>query len=236
MNSTYSFRLLIAFITTFSIFLSCSSDDGPKNPVSAVLILPTNGENCNTGSSINASQSAVEFSWNKADHVSNYFLEVVNMQTNQKFKRAGIIETTAVLNLDKGYPYEWFVTSVSEDFPTERPVSDTWRFYLQGEGETNSAPFTADLISPQSGETVQLTDGSYNFVWAGEDPDGDSMTYTLFVDTVDGLQTPPEEQTNISSSNLSVMLNPDTIYYWGVHVKDSQGNISQSQVQTFRVQ
>ena len=225
---------LLTFIVLI-IASSCSKDDGPKNPVSAQLIFPNNGENCNTGTSINSTQTAVEFSWNAAANVTNYFLEITNIETNKKIKRAGIVQTSAVINLDKGYAYSWFVTSTSEEFPTERPVSDTWRFYLQGDGETNSAPFTAQLITPDPGKSIQLTDGKFNLVWSGEDPDGDSMTYTLYVDTVDGLQTPPENQINLSASNLNVQLNPNTIYYWSVFTEDTKGNNSHSQVQTFRV-
>jgi hypothetical protein len=143
--------------------------------------------------------------------------------------------SSATLTLEKGYPYEWFVTSISNDFPTERPQSDTWRFYLKGDGETNSAPFTADLISPASGEAIQLSDGTFNFIWSGADPDGDPMLYTLYVDSIDGLQTPPERQTDISSSSLSVELISNTVYYWSVLSRDTNGNISHSQVKSFRV-
>ena len=128
---------------------------------------------------------------------------------------------------------DWF-SAMSNDIP-ERPLSDTWRFYLQGDGETNSAPFMAQLISPNSGESLQLTDGALNFVWSGQDPDGDSILFTLFVDTIDGLQTPPESQVDISSSNLSVDLEPNTVYYWSVFSRDINNNTSHSQVYSFRV-
>ena len=228
MKVIYILFVLILLQTT-----ACSKDDGPKSPVSADLLSPSNGENCNTGTSISATQSEVNFSWSDDPNTDSYFLEVTNLETNNKIKRAGIITTATTLTLDKGYAYEWFVTSMSNDMP-ERPLSDTWRFYLQGDGETNSATFMAQLISPNSGESLQLTDGALNFVWSGQDPDGDSILFTLFVDTIDGLQTPPESQVDISSSNLSVDLEPNTVYYWSVFSRDINNNTSHSQVYSFR--
>ena len=114
---------LLTFIVLI-IASSCSKDDGPKNPVSAQLIFPNNGENCNTGTSINSTQTAVEFSWNAAANVTNYFLEITNIETNKKIKRAGIVQTSAVINLDKGYAYSWFVTSTSR-------YNFLWHAYLQ---------------------------------------------------------------------------------------------------------
>lgn len=234
MNSRLTNSSNLFFVAIYFLMLGCSKDDGPKNPVPADLLLPSNGENCNTGISVNSNQSAVEFTWSEAPNTDSYFLEVKNIQTNVKTKLASIPMPSATLTLEKGYSYEWFVTSISNDFPTERPQSDTWRFYLQGDGETNSAPFTADLISPASGEAIQLLDGAFNFIWSGADPDGDSLLYTLYVDSIDGLQIPPERQTDISSSSLSVELNSNTVYYWSVLSRDSNNNTSHSQVHSFR--
>tara|TARA_B100002019_G_C21142470_1_gene533983 strand:+ start:215 stop:928 length:714 start_codon:yes stop_codon:yes gene_type:complete len=234
MNSRFTNSSNLFFVAIYFLMLGCSKDDGPKNPVPADLLLPSNGENCNTGISVNSNQSAVEFTWSEAPNTDSYFLEVKNIQTNVKTKLASIPMPSATLTLEKGYSYEWFVTSISNDFPTERPQSDTWRFYLQGDGETNSAPFTADLISPASGEAIQLLDGAFNFIWSGADPDGDSLLYTLYVDSIDGLQIPPERQTDISSSSLSVELNSNTVYYWSVLSRDSNNNTSHSQVHSFR--
>ena len=54
----------------------------------------------------------------------------------------------------------------------------------------NYAPFPAELKTPASGSTISLTDGKATFSWEGTDPDSnDTLTYTLYVDTVDGKQT-----------------------------------------------
>ena len=112
------------------------------------------------------------------------------MQTNDKIKRAGINTNVATVALDKGYGYEWFVTSISNNVPTERPVSATWRFYLQGDGETNSAPFTAELFHQLQVKQFNLP-MAVLILFGQEKTDGDSILYTFYLDTIDGLQTPP---------------------------------------------
>lgn len=232
------------FYTTYNVIflflifaqLGCSKDDQPKTPQAALLNFPVNGETCKTGISINGSKATVEFSWNEASNASSYFLTIVNQQNGVQTKRAGIQTTDAAVELDRGFGYSWYITTVSETFPSDRPVSDSWQFYLQGEGESNGAPFTADLISPAAGEAITLADdGTYNLVWQGNDPDGDLLLYTLYIDTIDGLQTPTEHNTNISASNVTLDLNADSIYYWRVYSEDSFGNSTYSQVQSFRV-
>ena len=61
------------------------------------------------------------------------------------------------------------------------------------------------------------------------------ILYTLYLDTIDGLQTPPESQTDITSSNFEIDLELDKVYYWSVFSRDSKNNTSHSQVYSFRV-
>ena len=73
-----------------------------------------------------------------------------------------------------------------------------------------------------------------NFSWEGSDPDvGDTLIYTLFVDAVDGEQTPPVDQSNLLSNTLKVKLASDTIYYWRIETSDGKDS-SYSLVSAFR--
>jgi hypothetical protein len=76
------------------------------------------------------------------------------------------LTTSTTIDLDKGFGYSWFVTSL-RNILNEFPVSETWYFYLQGNGESNGAPFMADLLSPEAGEAVLLTNGSFDLDWTG---------------------------------------------------------------------
>lgn len=225
------------FYVALAIAISgCSENAGPTPPTAVTLSLPNNNENCNTGTSISNAQSSVEFSWNQASNVSSYSLTVKNMQTNAEISRTGITTNTTTVDLNKGYGYEWYVTSISDDFPTDSPTSDTWRFYLQGNGEANSAPFPADLLSPKPGEVINLVAGTFEMQWAGSDPDGDALLYTLYVDKTDGKQTTPEDFSNLPDTTKQVALEANSIYYWRVQTKDVNGNTTFSQVKSFRIE
>ena len=223
--------------------LSCSKDPDPTPPEASILSLPANGENCISDNSVNENESSVNFSWNNNSKVSYFMLEILNLETTQKTVARVIpsndSENSSVIttkNLVNGFPYEWFVTSHSNEFPDQTPKSSKWRFYLQGDAETNSPPFPAQLIYPSPGEAVLLeNDNLLNLNWEVVDPENDTLTYTLYLDIVDGMQPPPEQYKVLGSSNLYVSLQKNTVYYWRVFSEDSVGNNSISQVQSFRV-
>ena len=230
-------------LTILCFLCSCSKDADPLPPEPSILSQPINGENCNTGNSINDIESSVEFSWSNTSDVSYHFLEIKNLETNEQ-KNSRIIPNQnsnsnlifSTITLKKGYAYEWRVLSHSDDFPNEPASSDIWRFYLLGDSELNGAPFASNLISPKAGEAISLNDsGYYNLIWEGVDPDGDSLIYNLYLDKIDGKQSPPDEHTNLGSSNLLVPLEINEVYYWRVFTQDSFGNSSMSQIQSFRV-
>ena len=240
MSKIRTVKIYILLIIMAS-FIGCSKDSGPSRPELSVLSLPSNGENCNSGSSVSDTEASVQFSWTNSSDVSYFMLEINNLETQQKTTSRVIpsgdsnnIVTSK--NLLKGYPYEWYVSSHSDDYPDDIPSSSKWRFYLQGDAETNSPPFPANLLNPSSGEAISLNDnGFFNLQWEGIDPENDNLIYTLYLDTIDGLQSPNDQYTNLASSNLLVSLQSNNVYYWRIFTEDSSGNNSMSQVQSFRV-
>lgn len=224
------------FIIFLGLAVGCSKEASPSPPEAPLLIAPNNGENCNTGTSITPKHSSVEFTWSEGANATSYTLSVTNLETLIEIKRTGLTATSFLLNLNKGIAYKWKVTSISTDFPTESAASPSWRFYLQGDGESNSAPFPASLISPDSGSIIELNNGKYTLEWSGSDPDGDDLKYSLYVDKVDGKQTPPTALTELSTTSYEVELQNNSIYYWRVYSEDSNGNSTFSQIRTFRVQ
>ena len=238
-----------SFLFTLTL-ISCGGgggDDGGANnggggggpvvnpPGKSTLTAPANSETCETGTSVSATQSEVTFTWTASSDTNTYDLKITNLNTSVVINRTALTSTSTKVTLDKGVPYSWNITSKSTA-STTTTASDTWKFYLLGPGIVNYAPFPADLKTPASGSTVTRDgDGKVTFTWDGSDPDGDSLNYTLYVDTTDGKQTPPTAQTDLTVKTLAVALDAATTYYWRVKTSDGT-NSSYSIVYSFKTE
>ena len=235
-----------SFLFTLTL-ISCGGgggDDGGGNtgggpvvnpPGKSTLTAPANSETCETGTSVSATQSEVTFTWTASSDTNTYDLKITNLNTSVVINRTALTSTSTKVTLDKGVPYSWNITSKSTA-STTTTASDTWKFYLLGPGIVNYAPFPADLKTPASGSTVTRDgDGKVTFTWDGSDPDGDSLNYTLYVDTTDGKQTPPTAQTDLTVKTLDVALDAATTYYWRVKTSDGT-NSSYSIVYSFKTE
>jgi hypothetical protein len=241
-------EILKYFSFLFTILLvSCGGggDDGGGTvnpppvinpPGKSTLSAPANNKICETGTSISDTQSEVIFTWGASADTNTYDLRITNLNTSVAINKTALATTTTKSTLDKGVPYSWYITSKSTA-STTTTNSDTWKFYLAGTGIVNYAPFPADLKTPASGSTVTRDDdGKVTFTWDGSDPDtGDTLKYTLYVDTTDGKQTPSTVLTNLTVKTASVALEPATTYYWRVKTSDGT-NSSYSIVYSFKTQ
>ena len=237
-----------SFLFTLTLIIGCGGGGGDEGggdtgggdvtvnpPAKSTLSAPANNKTCETGTSVSSTQSDVDFTWGVSADTDSYDLKITDLNSNVATNKTGLTTTSTKVTLDKGVPYSWVVTSKSTKSSVTTP-SDTWKFYLAGTGVANYAPFPADLKAPTSGSTVKRTDGKVTFTWEGSDPDsGDTLTYTLYVDTTDGKQTPASAQTDLSVLTLDVALDAATTYYW--RVKSSDGtNSSYSTVYTFKTE
>ena len=227
-----------SFLIVFSLTLSCGgggeSGEGSETsnpPGKPILTAPANNKACLTGNSISSNQSEVTFSWGASAKTSNYDLKVTNLDNNTIFTiKTGLSTTTTKVYLDKGLPYSWNITSKNISSSTK---SDTWKFYLEGPGIVNYAPFPADLKEPNESIVNRKSDGKVTFTWEGSDPDSeDTLTYTLYVDKVDGKQTPPSPQSNLSVKTLDLALDGGETYFCRVKTSDGT-NSSYSTIYSF---
>ena len=240
-----------SFLFTLTLLMSCGGGGGeepgggggggggggtPNPPGKATLTAPANNKTCETGTNVSNTQSEVTFTWNASADTNTYDLKITNLNSSTITNKTGLSTTSTKVTLDKGTPYSWNITSKNNTTTTTTP-SDTWKFYLSGPGIVNYAPFPADLKAPGSGSTIARSDeGKVTFTWEGSDPDsGDTLSYTLYVDKVDGKQTPPSAQTGISAKTLDVALDAATTYYWRVKTSDGT-NSSYSIVYSFKTQ
>lgn len=223
-------RFLTVFIVAILV-LGCKKKEAPKPPESANLTFPDKNSECTTGQDISATSSQVEFTWQASNNTETYELIVTNLNNGNK-QDITTPATSAKLPLEKGAPYAWVVISKNTKV-IETASSETRQFYNSG-FETSYAPFPALILEPKMGTSV-FKDINNDIVleWVSADVDNDIVGFDLYFST----ENPPE--TIISSlgatevsANVAVI--SDTVYYWKVITKDSEGNTSDSGIFEFR--
>ncbi|MEN8805706.1 MAG: hypothetical protein ABF278_08790 [Wenyingzhuangia sp.] len=204
------------------------------SPVSSVLLTPLNNEVCYDGQEVSDLLSRVDFEWESAENTDTYDLVITNLSTSQTITETGISSLSKRVDLTKDFSYRWKVISRSNSSPITTS-SSIWQFYLPGNGQQNQVPYPATIISPRSGATLTGVQ-NISLVWEGNDPDqGDELFYTIFIDSIDGLQP----QTNsllidISETTVNVDVVSGSTYYWRVKTSDGLSS-SYTQVFSFRV-
>lgn len=204
-------------------------------PSAATLTSPANNKVCEEGTSVNDSQSSVNFQWTAGNNTDSYDLRITNLNSNQVIHQTNITSTNKAVTLNKDTPYSWKITS-KRNGAAETVGSSTWKFYLSGDGISNYPPYPSTLISPSSGNVFSSSTTSVELSWEGSHPENSSLTYDLFIDTTDGLQDPISSNQNLSVKSKSVLVNSGNSYYWRVKAKDINNNSSYSTIHSFRVE
>ena len=239
MKLGYYFLYALSFVL---IIVSCSAEDDDSGtttpavtqqpapaptpqvptPGKSSLSAPENNEVCYEGEEVDDRNSEVTFSWDASSDTDSYDLVINNQETSQSQTESGITSTSKAVTLATNVSYSWKVVSKAND-TSDTTESDTWQFYLAGDGQENYAPFPATILSPTSGAAVDSNNGGITLSWEGNDPDeGDSLTYTIYLDEVDGLQDPIEEDS--SETELEVSVESGTTYYWRVKTSDGKSS------------
>ncbi|WP_051907785.1 right-handed parallel beta-helix repeat-containing protein [Flavimarina sp. Hel_I_48] len=207
------------------VTLSCSNNDDDAEGVDAIpdmasLVLPQNNTECEVGDVV-ANMASVAFEWNEATDAERYDLVITNLASQELTQRPNLTTTSIAVRLERGNPYTWKV--ISKNAVEDTTASESFRFYVAGEPGANNVPFPATLVSPASGATVSPVDGKVTLEWEGAltDTDEDPLTFTLFADTVDGNEEPPQEWKGLTETSIEIEVDPNAIYFW--HVETSDG-------------
>jgi hypothetical protein len=235
--NTHYFKLLLIFIMG-AITVSCSKNDDDAEiindtvPGVAELVLPLNNTECEVGNVV-ANMADVAIEWMEASDAERYDLVITNLATQEITRRPNLTSRSILVRLERGNPYTWKV--ISKNDGEEITASDSYRFYVAGVPGSNNVPFPATLMSPASGSMATPVDGKVMLEWeaASTDTDGDELTYTLYADTVDGEQEPPEEWTGLTETSMEIEVMPNSIYYWHVETTDGK-NTAISNTFSFR--
>jgi hypothetical protein len=223
------YSVLIAFII---LLAACGKKDpAAPAPGKSVLVFPNQNSLCTNGTAVSNTLSLITFSWNSSANTDAYQVDIKNLLTGTVTTL--LVATTQVqVVLDRNTPYSWSVTSKSAASSTITQ-SDVWKFYNAGLGIISYAPFPATIISPTYGQNVVLGTGTVNLGWTDSDVDNDIVGYDIYFGAN---STPPIFKSNVTDMFLnSVPIAAGNTYYWKVTTKDSQGNISNSDVYSFKV-
>lgn len=210
-------------------------DDGPiggtPEPAASTLIFPANNTECNEGTIVSETESDVMFRWNTSENTDSYSITYTNLSSNTIDNVVVQGSTEKLIRLERGIPYEWFVESQNKD-TDKTSTSEKWRFFNEGPGIENYAPFPAEAISPSRGSSLDTTT-KVTLAWSASDIDDDIKDFEIFFGTTEGNLTSLGTFTETSINNVSVTA--ATNYYWKVKATDTNGNSSISEVFQFRI-
>ncbi len=137
---------------------------------------------------------------------------------------------SVTIALNRGVAYYWAVTAM--DAEDSANASVTQAFYTKGNGEANSVPFSASLVTPTMDSAVDA--GMIALSWTGGDADtSDTLTYDVFVS--DSVTTLTSVATGISESTFNQSVSSGDTVFWRVDTSDNSGAKSIGQVWSFTV-
>ena len=228
-------RIELLFGSLILLVNSCTPEEPvvPINPSAPTLISPANDETCLDGTSINDSQSNVDFRWSSAANALSYELVVTDLLTQSSQTYPATSNQTTVA-LTKAEPYNWSVKSIGEvgSVPSQ---SIQWKFYLAGDAVVNFAPFPSELISPQSGANV--TPDINNLIklqWNASDVDGDLAQFEVYLDKNDATTIIKTIAYQTEEESIEIDVENGSTYYWKIIAIDTNQNQSSSGVYAFR--
>ena len=221
----------IAFFL-LSVFFSCGPDPIPV-PEPSLLLAPSNLNTCNSATRINDLERQVRFQWTATLNTESYNLVVQNTLTGEQQTITTYLLTESIV-LTSGTPYQWYVISKSS-LTLAEGKSSIWHFYLEGNPQESHFPFPAILLVPSDELIVSLNaSNAFTFEWEGNDLDNDIQRYDFYLGTSSSSLN--KEREAITSQQVTLVLIPDTIYFWQIISKDLQGNQSTSEIYQFQTQ
>ena len=231
-------RKIIYLASLALLFISCGGGgtDSPTptpEPINTAptvpsLVAPTNSLLC-----IN---NVVTFEWSAStDSESNPIVYQLQIATDNQFSlivsSSDVSSRTQVVTLDKGKAYYWRVKA-TDSKNASSAYSGTYSFYTEGMAVANYLPFLPELIQPEINSTISGIAATLK--WFASDADvADVLTYDVYLGTANPPTVKVGENKTTTTFEAS-SLQPATIYYWRIVVKDNKGGETRGQVWSFR--
>ncbi|WP_293310005.1 hypothetical protein [Pedobacter sp. UBA5917] len=200
-------------------------------PAQAKLISPLQNEICTSGTVTSATTSKIKFLWEAASNADGYTVNITYLQDG-----SSVIYSTAQTSLEvvlqRAKPYMWSVKSLSGNANTFS-VSDSWKFYVAGEGATSYAPYPAEASYPKDGDLITALGGKTSISWQTTDVDSDMLTYSIYLGET---SSPALYKADIKQNYLNdILVTSKKTYFWKVVTADKDGNKSESTLFQFKV-
>ena len=185
------------------VALGCDNDEMKDvTPANAILTSPLKNQSCELGIKGINNTSRLLFQWERAKNAQSYDLVITNLNSGKNYiTYTDIYDNFKEIILINDIPYSWKVISKNSGSITVG-TSEVWKFFFVGEPKKNYAPFPANILGPKQATQVAANAGKVTLSWQGSDPDADTLIYTIFIDTIDGLQAAKESLKNIISIPL----------------------------------
>jgi hypothetical protein len=223
-------KKIINSVVISLLVLSCTGEDSVQNtaPTVPTLVAPINNKLC--------IDNTVSFEWNAStDAQKDPIIYQLQIATDNQFTQ--IVKTdesslpAQTVTLNKGVAYYWRVKATDTNNASSN-YSSSYSFYTEAVAVTNHLPFMPQLTLPELNANINGT--TVSLVWTATDVDtNDALTYDIYLGTV----YPPTTKVGSAVTNTSLAINtlqPATIYYWKVVVKDNKGGETIGQVWSFR--
>lgn len=228
-------KVLYLAIAAFVLW-SCGGsggDDPDPDPTPTVNNAPTTPSLSSPTDGLLCIDNTVTFSWSASTDADGDSI-TYNLQIATDTGFSNIVEdintstTTRTVTLDAGTAYYWRVNAT--DGEDASSYTSTYDFYTEGEGVTNYLPFSPDLVSPELSAVISTS--TTTLEWSCSDVDGDTLSYTVYLDTV---STPTTVVSTDQSGTTfeTAALDASTTYYWKVVASDGNGGTTIGQVWSF---
>ncbi|MFD1605230.1 hypothetical protein ACFSJW_01410 [Flavobacterium artemisiae] len=146
--------------------------------------------------------------------------------------KAGITATgfTLVTALTHNTIYYWKV--VATDAKGAKTESNVFKFTTETAANPNQPPKAFVLTAPTNNATSIALNPTLSWQ-AATDPDGDAITYQLYLDKNTSPTTLVKDGIAATSHLLTTALTNNTVYYWKIVVTDTKGAKTESSVFKF---
>ena len=181
--------------------------------------------------------NTISFDWSDATDANNdnisykiEFSDTRSMSNITKTETASA--STKSITLSKGVAYYWRITAIDSKGKSGE-ASLVNAFYTKGTGETNTAPFTAELVSPVNEDSLGSGTVSVDLKWKGADSNtNDTLKYEVYFGET---TNPVLLQNNVDVLVKNVTVESGKTYYWKINTIDNSEAKSIGQVWSFNI-